>query len=481
MEAMSATFEAIPDLAASVEVHPVKSFGGTIRLPGSKSLTNRALLVASLASGRSILRNTLDCDDSRYMIGALRALGVDIVDTSTEDGSAVSDGTSGRIISIRGCGGEFSEKRGEFFLGNAGTATRFLTAALTIAGGDYVIDGDERMRQRPIAHLVDALQILGAQVKAPSGCPPVEIGARKMLGGDVNISGTMSSQFISAILMAAPFAQRSVAVRIEGGLVSSPYVGLTLSVMNDFGAKAYLDEKRADGQPVFHVLAGRTYTARDYIVEGDASTAGYFYAAAAVTGGTVRVEGVGKDTVQGDLRCVDVLAEMGCRVKKDGDAVTVTGAGGFLRGVDCDCSDMPDVVPTLAVVGALARGRTRLTGVPHLRHKESDRIASVASELRKIGVKVSEREDGLEISGQQSLESLSGARINSWGDHRLAMAMSVAGLLIPGIVIENPGVVSKSFPGFFHALRTIGCRSTFHGRNGDVLEPASGERAGGSA
>ena len=478
---MSATFEVIPARASSVEIHPVGSVGGTVRLPGSKSLTNRALLVAGLASGRTILRNTLDCDDSRFMIGALRDLGVEVVDSAREGGSAVSDGARGRIISIRGCGGVFPEKRGRFSLGNAGTATRFLTAALTVSGGEYVVDGDERMRQRPIARLVDALQILGAQVKAPTGCPPVEIGARTMIGGVVGISGSVSSQYISAILMAAPYARRSVCVRIEGALVSSPYVDLTLAVMNDFGAKASVDDKRGDGQPVYEVVAGRSYAARDHFVEGDASTAGYFYAAAAVTGGTVRVEGVGKDSIQGDLRCADVLAEMGCRVKMESDAVTVTGVGGLLRGVSCDCAAMPDVVPTLAVVGALARGRTRLTGVPHLRHKESDRIASVASELRKIGVKVVEREDGLEIDGQQGLESLHGAEIDSWADHRIAMAMSVAGLLVPGVVIRSPGVVRKSFPGFFDALRSIGCHSTFRDASGEVLETLSDPRAGGSA
>jgi len=259
-------------------------------------------------------------------------------------------------------------------------------------------------------------------------------------------------------------------VRIVGALVSSPYVELTLNVMNDFGAKAWLDNGRGDGHPLFGVVAGRGYRARDYFVEGDASTASYFYAAAAITGDTVRVEGVGRETAQGDLRCADVLAEMGCRVKKEADAVTVTGAGSLLHGVDCDCSDMPDSVPTLAVVGAFARGRTRLRGVPHLRHKESDRIASVASELAKLGVTVREQRDGLEIEGTAGVDDLHGAEIDSWGDHRIAMAFSVAGLLVPGVVIRDPVVVHKSFPGFFHALASIGGRSTFRDQSGGPID-----------
>jgi len=454
----------IPPSATTVEILPVRSaFGGTVYLPGSKSLTNRALLVAALADGPSTLKNALDCDDSRHLIEALKKLGVLIEVTPQDRG----DGLEVKII---GCAGNFPIKSGSFYLGNAGTATRFLTAALTIAEGKYVVDGDDRMRERPISQLVDALKLLGAEAKAPTGCPPVTVGRRRLRGGEVNISGGTSSQYISALLMVAPFAERRVAVRIVGPLVSSPYVDLTLRVMNEFGAKAFRDDGAADGQPIFRVAAGRTYTGCDHFVEGDASTASYFYAAAAITGDTVRVEGVGKESEQGDLRAADVLAEMGCHVKKDPDVVTVSGARGLLRGIDCDCADIPDVVPTLAVVAAFARGRTRLRGVPHLRHKESDRIASVATELSKIGAVVRELDDGLEIEGTLDPDQLHGAEIDTWGDHRIAMAFSLVGLMVPGIVIREPQVVTKSFPSYFRTLAGIGGRVAFRNKVGASVE-----------
>jgi 3-phosphoshikimate 1-carboxyvinyltransferase len=298
----------------------------------------------------------------------------------------------------------------------------------------------------------------------------VAIGPRPLVGGKVDIPGSTSSQFISAILMASPLAQRRVEVRVTGELVSRPYIDLTIQGMRDFGARVFADDRRADGQPVFEVVPGRPYRGREYIIEGDASTASYFYAAAAVTGATVRVEGVGKESPQGDARCADVLAAMGCRVKKERDAVTVAG-GGLLRKVDWNCSDIPDVVPTLAVVALFAHGRTRLRGVAHLRHKESDRIASVASELRKLGGAARELPDGLEIEGSLGAgpSALHGAVIDPWGDHRIAMAFAVAGLAIPGIVITSPHVVAKSFPGFFGAMRSIGARVEFLGNGGTPL------------
>jgi 3-phosphoshikimate 1-carboxyvinyltransferase len=456
----------VPAAAAWAVVQPGKFSGGTVRLPGSKSMTNRALLMAALASGKSQLRNALDCDDSRYLVNALRKLGVEII--------AADDFA---LIDVNGCGGSFPVKSGEFFLGNAGTATRFLTAALTTAGGVYRVDGDERMRQRPIGDLVRALNQLGAEVRAPAGSPPVDIGPHTLLGGEINLPASISSQFASGVLMAAPYARRTVSLRLEGELVSRPYLDLTVAGMRDFGAKVYVDDKRPDGQPVFEVIAGRGYRGRAYFVEGDASAASYFYAAAAITGATVRVEGVGKETRQGDLRCADVLAEMGARVKKDADAVTVSG--GLLRGVDCDCSDMPDVVPTLAVAGLFARGRTRLRGVAHLRHKESDRIAALASELGKLGATVRQLKDGLEVEGTLGPDPslLRGAEIDTWGDHRIAMALATAGLVLLGLRLANPQVVGKSYPGFFQALASLGAGVSFLGADGERIEPpAAGGR-----
>lgn len=454
----------LPPAAVAVRIHPPAQPGGRVRLPGSKSITNRSLLMAALAHGRSVVRNALDCDDSRYMIDALRKLGVIVA--RSDEGS----------IQIDGAGGPFPERSAELYLGNAGTTLRFLTAALTLGGGHYVLDGDARMRERPIADLVRALVALGADAAAPTGCPPVTLGPRPLIGRRIDISGSISSQFVSAILMAAPLAPRRVELRVTGELVSRPYIDLTLEGMRDFGARVYVDDKRPDGLPVFEVVPARGYKGRELTVEGDASTASYFYAAAAITGSTVRVEGVGKESQQGDARCADVLAAMGCRVKKDQDAITVTG--GLLKSVDWDCADIPDVVPTLAVAALFARGRTRLRGVAHLRHKESDRILSVATELRKLGAEVRELPDGLEVEGTLGPEPcpLRGAVIHSWGDHRIAMALSVAGLMVPDIIVQDPKVVSKSFPGFFDVLAEVGAGIEFLDRSGARIEPAGGIR-----
>lgn len=420
---------------------------GTVRLPGSKSITNRALLVAALARGESVLENALFCDDSRYLCLALGRLGVEV----HEDPAA-------REIRLTGTGGAFPVLEGEFFLGNAGTSTRFLTAALTLFPGRYVVNGDERMQQRPIGDLVRALRELGADVEAPTGCPPVIIGAssgedrrrRVLAGGSVVMSGRTSSQFISAVLMAAPLLNRDTQIVLEGECVSRPYIDITLSVMRQFGARPRADEGRADGRTAFEVPGGSGYRGRSYTVEGDASSASYFLAAAAINGGKVRVEGVGRMSIQGDARFAGVLASMGCHVKQEADAIGLTGD--LLHGVDVDCRDMPDIVPTLAVVAMFARGRTRIRNVAHLRYKESDRIAAVATELQKLGARIKELPDGLEVEESR----LEGCPLETWGDHRLAMAFSLVGLRIPGIEIVGPGVVEKSFPDYFEALGGLG-------------------------
>jgi len=472
-----ATPRPIPRAAIAAEIQPLRvEFGGTVRLPGSKSLTNRALLIAGLASGRTRLENVLACDDSLYMIDALRALGVEVIEEVP-----LSEPSPVLVLKRGDRGGPFSVKQGEFFFGNAGTTTRFLTAALAASGGTYRVDGDERMRKRPIADLVRALVELGADVRAPTGCPPVEIRPGSWNGGSVDMPGRISSQFISAVLMAAPLASGPVRVRVRGDLVSRPYIVLTVDLMRRFGAAIRVYDKTADGLPVFEIDPRRRYRSQLHFVEGDASAASYFFAAAAITGSTVRVEGVGRETAQGDLGAADVLAEMGCRVTKERDAVQVVG--GILRGVDCDCADMPDVVPTLAVAAAFARGRTRIRGVPHLRHKESDRIASVASELRKLGVRVRELDDGLEVEGTLGREeTLQGATVETWNDHRIAMAFSVAGLVVPGVVIRDPHVVTKSFPSFFQAIAGLGANVDFVLADGGRVAaepppPSSEERA----
>jgi len=455
-------------------IEPGALFGGTVRLPGSKSITNRALLAAALAQGSSFLENALICDDSTYMAEALLKLGVVV---ARDEHSA--------HFRVKGAGGPFPVLEAEVFLGNAGTATRFLTAALCLPGGRYVVDGDARMRERPLGDLVRALRELGADIDAPTGCPPVHIGRsatapsrRGLDGGSATVPGRISSQFISAVLLAAPYARRDVEVLLDGACVSRPYIDVTLHVMRRFGASVRIDEGRSDGRTAFQVWAGRGYrspverfgrdrgppgapggrgpAAREGVfrIEGDASTASYFLAAAAITGGSVRVEGIGKESIQGDARFADVLAQMGCHVKKDSDATGL--AGGPLKGIDVDCGDMPDIVPTLAAVGLFARGKTRIRNVAHLRFKESDRIASVAAELRRLGGKVRDLPDGLEVEESK----LHPAAIDTRGDHRIAMAAAVVGLRVPGVVVRNPGVVAKSYPGFFEALRATGARVT---------------------
>jgi 3-phosphoshikimate 1-carboxyvinyltransferase len=433
-------------------VPPDGAVNGVVHLPGSKSITNRALLIAGLAQGESVLDNALFCDDSRYLCKALRELGV-----------AVDEDEPGGRIVVSGAGGPFTATSGKFFLGNAGTSTRFLTAALTVCPGNFVVDGDDCMQTRPIGELVYALRVLGATIEAPSGCPPVYIGeappngnglprepGRVLLGGPVVMGGRTSSQFISAIILAAPLATRDVEVIIEGECVSRPYIDITLGVMKHFGAHAYRDDGRADGRTSFCAAAGRGYQAQNYCVEGDASSASYFLAAAALTGGRMQVQGFGRESLQGDAQFADVLAKMGCHVKKDEDSIGLNGD--LLRGIDVDCQDMPDIVPTLAVVALFARGRTRIRNVAHLRFKESDRIKSVATELRKLGGRIKELPDGLEIEES----SLRGGTVETWNDHRLAMAFSIAGLRVPDIVIKDPAVVQKSFPDYFERLTQIG-------------------------
>lgn len=437
----------------ALSVKPLaRPFSGVVALPGSKSITNRALLIAALARGQTQLSNALFCDDSHYLAEALKALGV-----------AVQPNPESRSFIVEGAAGPLPGRQAEIYLGNAGTATRFLTGALGLSRGHYVIDGNHRMRERPIGDLVRALRELGVTIEDTRGFPPVTIGKKSWAqegeapraipfqGGSVKMNGHTSSQFISAVLMAAPLVGRNTEVVIEGECVSRPYLDITLQVMQQFGAVARADEGRGDGRLAFSVRGGTGYKGRSYPVEGDASSASYFLAAAALSGGKIRVEGVGRDSVQGDARFADVLARMGCHVKKDSDVLSLS-CGDPLRGVREDCNEMPDIVPTLTVVALFARGKTVIRNVPHLRHKESDRIASVATELRKLGARIQERPDGLEIEPTE----LQGGTLETWGDHRLAMAFSLVGMMVPDVVIRDPAVVEKSFPEYFQVITGLG-------------------------
>lgn len=404
---------------------------GRVTLPGSKSMTHRALVAAGLAGGGSTLRGALLCEDTELTMGGLRRLGVGVEPA----GDLVRVTGAGAAIAAGGTGGVLD-------LGNSGTSYRFMLPLAALGRGAYRLQGTPRMHGRPVGALVEALRALGAEVDylEAEGFPPVEVKARGLAGGRVRIAGDTSSQFVSALLLAGPFCKRDLEVEVTGSLVSGPYVDMTLDVMGRFGITV---ERR--GYAFFRVQAGQTYVPRDLLVEGDVSSASYFWAAAAVTGGEIATENIdaGK-TRQGDIGLLDILDAMGCDVSRGPGGVRVRG--GELRGIEADLSAMPDMVPTLAAVALFARGRTAIRNVPHLRYKESDRLGAVALCWRRLGADVRELPDGLVIEGRAPLN---GAVLDPQNDHRMAMSIAVVGLKVPGVVLENRECVAKSFPTFW--------------------------------
>ena len=418
-----------------IEIKSVDKLDTTVSVPGSKSYTNRALITAALATGESVIKNPLLSEDTQIMISCLREIGIDVKSVPEEN-----------AVLVKGCEGAIPVERVRLFAGNAGTVMRFITATLTIGKGQYKTDGIERMRQRPIQQLIDALNQLGADVVSidGTGYPPVLINASGLKGGRVEISGDISSQYISAILLAAPYAKSDVSVVVIDDLASKNYVDMTIDVMNKFGVDVERDSYRE-----FYVKSGQTYKGCEYIVEPDASGASYFFAAAAIAGGRVRVEGLGESSLQGDIKFVDILKEMGCSVKKSSDWLEVEG--GALRGVDVDMNDTPDVVQTLASVAVFAEGNTRIRNVSNLRYKETDRITAIVNELKKVGVEVKEFDDGIEIIPSPPHS----AEISTYNDHRMAMSFALLGLRVEGIKIKNPECVEKTFPDFFERLQQL--------------------------
>jgi 3-phosphoshikimate 1-carboxyvinyltransferase len=419
----------VPD---SLAIQPTGPVFGSIRPPGSKSITNRALVCAALAEGESVLSGALQSEDTDVMIAALRQLGLSIsVDTSRQE------------IRIAGCGGRLPASGGTLFVANSGTTARFLAAMLVLGQGTFRLDGTPRMRERPIQDLLDALAQLGAPARSEqgTGCPPVIIDANGLPGGRAAIRGDVSSQFLSGLLMAAPYARTPVELFVPGELVSQPYIQMTLAVMNAFGVRV-----SADGQDTFQVPNTVGYHGRSYAVEPDASAASYFFAAAAITRGQVTVRGLSGASLQGDVAFVDVLRQMGCEVAFGDDEITVTGRS--LRGVDVNMNAISDTVQTLGAVALFAEGPTNITGVGHIRHKETDRIAALATELRKLGAEVGERPDGLTIRPAV----LQGARIATYNDHRMAMSLALVGLVVPGVEIIDPGCTAKTYPNYFADL-----------------------------
>lgn len=421
-----------------VLLHPAGPLFGTPMLPASKSLANRYLACAALADGTSELTGATLSDDVEAMLGALRQLGIGVV---------FSD--RARRITVTGCAGHLPEEEADLDVGAAGTAMRFLTALVCLGRGRYRLDGSARMRQRPIADEVDALRDLGAQIgyEAVLGCPPLNIQAVGLLGGTVVLRTPPSSQFLSALLMAAPYAQQDVFIEIQGPLVSQPYVALTIDVQRSLGVEIVNDDFQR-----FIVPAPQRYRAGTFAIEPDASAATYFWAAAAITGGSVTVEGLTRSSLQGDTGFVDVLARMGCKVSETADSLTVAAPAGRLQGIDVDLNAQPDTVQTLAFTALFAEGPTLIRNVANLRVKETDRLAALATELSKLGAHVELTADGLVVTPPPTIRP---AALDTYEDHRMAMSGALAGLVAPGVKICNAGVVSKSFPGYFAALNAL--------------------------
>ncbi|MEJ7901419.1 MAG: 3-phosphoshikimate 1-carboxyvinyltransferase, partial [Thermomicrobiales bacterium] len=426
---------------------------GTAYVPGSKSITNRALLIAALADGPSTLTGALFSDDTRYMAGALNQLGI-----------TVRSDEAAELFEIEGSNGAIPAASGLLFIGNSGTTARFLTAALTLGHGEYIVDGVPRMRERPIAPLLDALNQLGANAisQAGTGCPPVVVTANGLPGGTCRLAGDKSSQYFTGLLIAAPYAEQGVTIEVDGrspspggggvrggDLVSTPYIEITSDVMATFGVTAEID---TDNWQSFTVAPGQHYEGRHYVIEPDASNASYFFALAAVTGGEVRVEGLGVESLQGDLDFVYVLEEMGATVEIEDSYTSVRGPeGGRLRGGDFDFGDISDTAQTLAAIAPFADGPVTIRGVAHNRIKETDRVSAVVTELRKLGQAVDEFEDGFTVHPHP----ITPAGIETYDDHRMAMSFAITGTKAPGVTILDPSCVAKTFPSYFQRLAEL--------------------------
>ena len=413
-----------------------------IAVPGSKSITNRALLTGALADGDVTITGGLDADDSRYMADALRKLGF-----------ALETSPDRAVIRVRGLGGEIPAREADLSVGNAGTAMRFLAAVVCLGHGRYRLDGSAHMRRRPIGDLVDGLRELGvrARCELENGCPPVLIEAEGLPGGRIKVKGEHSSQYISAVLLAAPYARAPLEVEVTGEFVSKPFVELTRRVMEDFGVPT-----AKEGERLFRPAHGRRYRAGEYAVEGDATAATYFLAAAAILGGRVAVTNVRADSPQGDARFAGVLERMGCRVRRGflpgGYGLEVSREPGSpLRAIAADLNDMPDTAQTAAAAALFAEGTTRLTNLANLRVKETDRLAALRAELTRLGARVEEGPDWIEIAPGERRAAV----VETYDDHRMAMALALVGLGREGVAVRNPGCVSKTYPAYFRDLERL--------------------------
>ena len=413
-----------------IEIKSGKIRDCSVTVPGSKSYTHRMLIAAALSDGICKITNCLESEDTILTSNALQQMGVKIY-------------SEGDQLIVHGTGGLIDKCVEPVYLANSGTSMRLLTSVAALGKGLYRLTGTERMSERPIQDLLNALNSIGVNAYSvlKNGCPPVEIEGNIVKGGKLSINCGLSSQFLSSLLLIAPYTQKGLDITISEGPVSRPYLDMTVDVMTLLGINV-----ERDGYKKFKIEGGRKYKSGDYMVEPDSSQASYFWAAAAVTGADIKVKGINKASRQGDVRFAKVLESMGCKVVYEDDGITVTG--GTLSAVEADMSDMPDIVPTLAVVAAFANGVTRITNVAHLKEKESDRLGSVANELNKMGVEAIATDSGLIIKGGVP----SGAEIDTYDDHRIAMSFAVAGLKTPGIFIKDEKCVQKSFPEFWNVF-----------------------------
>ncbi|ENO1848768.1 3-phosphoshikimate 1-carboxyvinyltransferase [Vibrio vulnificus] len=422
----------------SLTLQPIKIVNGEVNLPGSKSVSNRALLLAALAKGTTRLTNLLDSDDIRHMLNALTKLGVHY--------ELSADKT---VCVVEGLGRPFTATEAqELFLGNAGTAMRPLAAALCLGKGEFVLTGEPRMKERPIGHLVDALREAGAQIEylENENYPPLKINATGLQAGTVNIDGSISSQFLTAFLMAAPLAQGEVKIHIVGELVSKPYIDITLHIMKQFGVDVVNNAYQE-----FIIPAGQSYVSPgQFLVEGDASSASYFLAAAAIKGGEIKVTGIGKNSIQGDIHFADALEKMGAEIEWGEDYVI--SRVGRLKGIDMDYNHIPDAAMTIATTALFAQGTTAIRNVYNWRVKETDRLSAMATELRKVGAEVEEGEDYLIVNPPQQLTH---AAIDTYDDHRIAMCFSLVALSDTPVTINDPKCTSKTFPDYFDKLASL--------------------------
>lgn len=421
----------------SLTLQPIKSFSGTINLPGSKSVSNRALLLSALSKGNTRLTNLLDSDDVRYMLDALAALGVKY--------QLSHDRT---ICDIQGVGGILqSDHALELFLGNAGTAMRPLTAALCLGHNNIVLTGEPRMKERPIGHLVDALRQGGAKIDylENEGYPPLHLHGG-FIGGKIQVDGSVSSQFLTALLMAAPLAKQDTEITIVGDLVSKPYIDITVKMMAMFGVTVVNNNYQS-----FVIKANQDYQSPgDYLVEGDASSASYFLAAAAIKGGTVRVTGIGKKSLQGDTQFAHVLERMGAKITWADDYIECSH--GELNGIDMDMNHIPDAAMTIATTALFAKGSTTLRNIYNWRVKETDRLYAMATELRKVGATVDEGHDYITIVPPNKLIH---AEIETYNDHRIAMCFSLVALSDTPVTILDPKCTMKTFPDYFEQFKRL--------------------------